>query len=146
MTRREYLSLTAAAAAATIGSSLGCRSAHSLETTRKKKSLIPTRVLGKTGVEVPIIGFGTGSKFQNAHVNREDEAVQLLHHAVDLGINWLETAHIYGKNGWAEKIVGQVLKTRREGGLRYHENPRPHLRRYHASSRHFAGTSSDRSH
>jgi aryl-alcohol dehydrogenase-like predicted oxidoreductase len=115
MTRREYLSLTAAAAAAaTLGSSLGCGSTRDLDTTRKKKSLIPTRVLGKTGVEVPIIGFGTGSKFQSAHAGREDEAVQLLHHAVDLGINWLETAHIYGKDGWAEKMVGQVLKTRRK--------------------------------
>lgn len=115
MTRREYLSLTAtAAAAATIGSTFGCGSVHNVETIHKKKLLIPKRVLGRTGVEVPIIGFGTGSKFQSAHEGREDEAVQLLNRAVDLGINWLETAHIYGKDGWSEKIVGRVLKTRRK--------------------------------
>ncbi len=114
MTRRKYLSLTAAAVAATLGGSLGCRSTHNLETMREKKSLIPTRVLGKTGVEVPIIGFGTGSKFQNAYAGRQDEAVQLLHHAVDLGINWFDTAHIYGKDGWSEKMVGRVLETRRK--------------------------------
>ncbi len=115
MTRREYLSLTAAAAAAaTLGGSLGCGNTHSFGTTRKKKSLIPTRVLGKTGVEVPIIGFGAGSKFQGVHAGREDDAVQLLHHAVDLGINWFDTGHIYGKDGWSEKMVGHVLKTRRE--------------------------------
>ena len=115
MTRREYLSLTATAAAAvTIGSTFGCGSVHNAESIGKKKSLIPKRVLGRTGAEVPIIGFGTGSKFQSVHEGREDEAVQLLHRAVDLGINWLETAHIYGKDGWSEKIVGEVLKTRRE--------------------------------
>jgi aryl-alcohol dehydrogenase-like predicted oxidoreductase len=87
MTRREYLSLTAAAAAAaTFGSTLGCGSAHM----GKKKSLIPKRILGRTG------------------------AVQLLHRAVDLGITWLETAHIYGKDGWSEKLIGQVLKNRRK--------------------------------
>lgn len=111
MTRREYLSLTAAAAAAaTLGSTFGCGSAHM----GKKKSLIPKRILGRTGAEVPIIGFGTGSKFQRAHEGREDEAVQLLHRAVDLGITWLETAYIYGKDGWSEKLVGRVLKTRRK--------------------------------
>ncbi len=111
MTRREYLSLTAAAAAAaTFGSTFGCGSAD----TGKKKSLIPKRILGRTGLEVPIIGFGTGSKFQGAHEGREDEAVQLLHRAVDLGISWLETAHIYGKDGWSEKLIGRVLKTRRK--------------------------------
>jgi len=111
MTRREYLSLTAAAAAAaTLGSTLGCGSAN----TEKKKSLIPKRILGRTGAEVPIIGFGTGSKFQRAYEGREDEAVKLLHRAVDLGITWLETAYIYGKDGWSEKLVGCVLKTRRK--------------------------------
>lgn len=111
MTRREYLSLTAAAAAAaTLGSTFGCDDDH----TGKKKSLIPKRILGRTGAEVPIIGFGTGSKFQGVYEGREDEAVQLLHRAVDLGITWLETAHIYGKDGWSEKIVGHVLKTRRK--------------------------------
>ena len=111
MTRREYLSLTAAAAAAAaLGSTLGCDRAN----TGKKKSLIPKRILGRTGAEVPIIGFGTGSKFQRAYENRDDEAVQLLNHAVDLGITWFDTAHIYGKDGWSETMVGRMLKTRRK--------------------------------
>lgn len=108
MTRREYLSLTAAAAAgATIG-------ACHFNSSQQKKPSVPKRILGRTGAEVPIIGFGTGSKFQGAHEGREDEAVQLLNHAVDLGITWLETAHIYGKDGWSEKLIGRVLKNRRK--------------------------------
>lgn len=115
MTRREYLSLTAAAAAAaTIGNTFGCGSVHNVEALHKKNSPIPKRVLGRTGVEVPIIGFGTGSKFQKAYEGREDEAVQVLSRAVDLGITWLETAHIYGKDGLSEKLIGRVLKTRRK--------------------------------
>ncbi|MEI7829991.1 MAG: aldo/keto reductase [Prolixibacteraceae bacterium] len=108
MTRREYLSLTATAAAAiTLDSTFGYSSANN-------KPLIPKRILGRTGAEVPIIGFGSGSKFQKAYEGREDEAVQLLHRTVDLGITWLETAHIYGIDGWSEKIIGRVLKTRRK--------------------------------
>ncbi len=108
MTRREYLSVTAAAAvAATVG-------AFPLKGGQHKKPVIPKRILGRTGGEVPILGIGTGSLFQRAHENREDDAVQLLHHAVDLGITWIDTAHIYGKDGWSETLVGRVLKTRRK--------------------------------
>ena len=115
MTRREYLSLSAAAAAvATIGNTFGCGSVHNVEALYKKNSPIPKRVLGRTGVEVPIIGFGTGSLFQRAFNNRDDEAIQLLHRAVDLGITWFDTAHSYGNNGWSETMVGNVLKTRRK--------------------------------
>ena len=108
MTRRQYLSLTAGAVAAAAIGALPLRGAQ------QKKPLIPKRILGRTGVEVPIIGFGAGSLFQRAYQNREDEAVQLLNHAVDLGITWFDTAHIYGNDGWSETVVGRVLKTRRK--------------------------------
>jgi len=108
MTRRRYISLTATA---TVGATIG---ACYLNTSQQKKPSVPKRILGRTGVEVPIIGFGTGSLFQGAYKNRDDEAVQLLHRAVDLGITWFDTAHIYGDDGWSEKIVGRVLKTRRK--------------------------------
>jgi len=108
MTRRKYISLPAAAA---VGTSIG---ACHFQSSQQKKGSIPKRILGRTGVKVPIIGFGTGSRFQGAYQNRDDEAVQLLHSAVDLGITWLDTAHLYGNDGWSEKIVGHVLKTRRK--------------------------------
>jgi uncharacterized protein len=108
MTRRHYISLTAAATlGATIGG--GC-----LNSAQQKGASVPKRILGRTGVEVPVIGFGTGSLFQRAYKNRDDEAVQLLHRGVDLGIAWFDTAHIYGDDGWSERIVGRVLKTRRK--------------------------------
>ena len=107
MTRRQYLSLTASAALAATFSAFPVKAAQ------PSKPLMPKRVLGRTGVEVPILGFGTGSLFQRAYQNRDDEAVQLLNSAIDLGVTWFDTAHIYGVDGWSEKIVGRVLKTRR---------------------------------
>ncbi|GHT55142.1 oxidoreductase [Bacteroidia bacterium] len=108
MTRRQFLALTTAAA---VGATVGT---FPLEAAQRKKLLVPKRVLGRTGVEVPLLGFGTGSLFNKAFQNRDDEAVQLLHRAADLGITWFDTAHIYGNGGWSESIVGQVLKTRRK--------------------------------
>jgi len=108
ITRRQYISLTAHA---TAGATVGPGYFHFAQ---KKKPSVPKRILGRTGAEVPIIGFGTGSLFQGAYRNRDDEAVQLLHRAADLGITWFDTAHIYGEDGWSEKMVGRVLKTRRK--------------------------------
>lgn len=106
MTRRQYLSVTAAAAvAATIGT-------FPLKAEQHKKLVIPKRVLGRTGVEVPIIGFGT-YPFCNVYKNRDDEAVQLLQHGLDLGITYIDTATSYG-GGWAQKMVGRALKNRRK--------------------------------
>lgn len=56
-------------------------------------------------MEVPIIDFGIGSFFQGAYKNRDYEAVQLFHRAVDLGITWFDTAHIYGDDGSSEKYT-----------------------------------------
>lgn len=102
MTRRKYLSVTAAAAvAATIGT-------FPVKATQQKKLPIPKRVLGRTGVEVPILGFGT-YPFCNTYKNREDEAVQLLRHGFNLGITYFDTATAYG-NGWAQSMIGRALK------------------------------------
>ena len=104
ITRRTYLALSATAAAA------GALPVHAEE---QKKPRVPKRALGKTGVEIPIIGVGTGTKFQGAYKNRDDDAVKLLHYAVDAGITFFDTASSYG-GGWSERRIGEVLKTRRE--------------------------------
>lgn len=106
MTRRQYLSLTASAAAAAAFGALPVKAAQ------QKKPLIPKRVLGRTGVEVPIIGFGT-FPFCNSYKNRDDEAVQLLSHGLDLGITFIDTATSYG-GGWAQSMVGRAIKNRRK--------------------------------
>ena len=69
------------------------------------------RKLGKSGIKVSEIGFGAwtigldwwGKKIDN------DESIRILKRAYDLGINFYETADIYG-NGKSEKLIGQAFK------------------------------------
>jgi aryl-alcohol dehydrogenase-like predicted oxidoreductase len=72
---------------------------------------LPTRKLGRTGIKVPILGFGSGSRF--LMYKEDDQAIAALHRAIDLGITYIDTAHSYG-NGKSEERVGRVMATRRK--------------------------------
>jgi aryl-alcohol dehydrogenase-like predicted oxidoreductase len=70
-----------------------------------------TRRLGQTDLELTAIGFGTwqfGGRWGGADDSESEAAV---HAALDAGINWIDTADIYGQ-GRAESIVGKVLRAR----------------------------------
>ena len=71
---------------------------------------LPTRRLGRTGAKVSILAFGCGSRF--LMYDDEDKALSALHHAIDLGITYLDTAYAYG-DGKSESRVGKVMATRR---------------------------------
>ena len=77
-------------------------------------SAIPLRSLGKTGAKVSILAFGCGSRF--LAYKEEDQALAALNHALDLGINYIDTAASYG-DGLSEQRVGKVLKARGRNGL-----------------------------
>lgn len=64
---------------------------------------IAYRQLGSTGFKVSEVGFGA--------MNTRDP--ELLHAAIDAGINYIDTAHGYMK-GINEEIVGKVMKTKRD--------------------------------
>jgi aryl-alcohol dehydrogenase-like predicted oxidoreductase len=72
------------------------------------------RTLGRTGLEVSEIGYGAwgigGALWGGAD---DDESVQALHRAVDLGLNFIDTALAYGV-GRSERLVGQVVRERSE--------------------------------
>ena len=72
---------------------------------------LPHRVLGRTGVEVPILAFGCGSRF--LMYEAEEAGLAALNRAIDLGITYLDTAIDYG-DGKSETRVGMVMKTRRK--------------------------------
>ncbi len=72
---------------------------------------LPQRVLGRTGAHVTILAFGCGSRF--LMYRDEDQALQALNHAIDLGIHYLDTAYAYG-DGKSETRVGKVMATRRK--------------------------------
>ncbi len=71
---------------------------------------LPTRTLGRTGIEVSIIGFGSGSRF--LMYEAEDKALEALTRALDGGITYVDTAHSYG-NGRSEERVGRLMPERR---------------------------------
>jgi aryl-alcohol dehydrogenase-like predicted oxidoreductase len=72
---------------------------------------LPHRVLGRTGVSVPILAFGGGSRF--LMYEQEEAALAALNRAIDMGITYVDTAIDYGE-GKSESRVGQVMKTRRQ--------------------------------
>jgi uncharacterized protein len=71
---------------------------------------LPKRLLGRTGARVSIVAFGAGSRFLQYD---EEKGIAALNRALDLGINYIDTAYAYG-NGLSEQRVGRVMKTRRK--------------------------------
>jgi aryl-alcohol dehydrogenase-like predicted oxidoreductase len=72
------------------------------------------RKLGKTGLKISEIGYGAwGIGGTLWHGAKDDESIRALHRAVDLGLNFIDTALVYG-NGHSENLVGQVMKERKE--------------------------------
>jgi hypothetical protein len=72
---------------------------------------LPHRTLGRTGAKVSILAFGCGSRF--LMYKDEDKALEVLNHAIDLGIDYIDTAFAYG-DGKSETRVGKVMATRRK--------------------------------
>jgi aryl-alcohol dehydrogenase-like predicted oxidoreductase len=70
---------------------------------------IPKRTLGKTGVEVTIMGLGGEGVLRT--FGREHEAYGLINRAIDLGINYFESARAYSGS---ESYYGLALKERRK--------------------------------
>lgn len=72
------------------------------------------RTLGKSGIKVSEIGFGAwtlGLDWWGKKIG-DDEAISMLKRAYDLGINFFETADMYGK-GKSEKLIAQAFKDMR---------------------------------
>lgn len=72
---------------------------------------MPRRTLGKTGIEVSIIGFGSGSRF--LMYEEEGKALGALSRALDLGVTYIDTAHSYG-DGKSEERIGRLMAERRK--------------------------------
>jgi aryl-alcohol dehydrogenase-like predicted oxidoreductase len=68
--------------------------------------------LGRTGLQVSVAGLGCGghSRLGQSYGATEAESVSVVRCAIDLGINLIDTAQVYG----TESIVGKALRGRRD--------------------------------
>jgi aryl-alcohol dehydrogenase-like predicted oxidoreductase len=94
------------------------------------------RTLGRTDFSVSEIGFGAwaigGNKYGNSYgTTKDDESIQSLQRAVELGCNFIDTADVYG-HGHSEELIGKALSDYRQniiiatkvGGDFYHSPTR----------------------
>ena len=76
------------------------------------------RRLGSAGPELSVLGFGTwvtGGPWRFGWgPTDDDESVAAIRHAVEHGVNWIDTAAVYGL-GHAEEVVGRALESYRVG-------------------------------
>ena len=68
------------------------------------------RTLGKTGLEVSELGYGAWGIGGSMWIGADDEeSLRALRRAIELGVNFLDTALVYGQ-GHSEQLVGQVVR------------------------------------
>lgn len=105
--RRDFMKASGAVAMAVSGSSTAVTA---LDSSVSSTGLLPTRDLGRTGHRVSILGLG-GEHLLSRHRN-EAAAEALIGRALDLGVNYFDTAQLYYPS---ERYLGQGLKGRRDG-------------------------------
>lgn len=72
------------------------------------------RALGRTGYNISVIGFGSWGIGGDAWGSTDDKAsLAALHKAIDLGVNFIDTADVYG-DGHSEQLIAQLRKERSE--------------------------------
>jgi uncharacterized protein len=119
ITRREFLGVAASAAAFT---TIVGRASAASQPPVTGPTPIATRVLGRTGREVTILGIGLGALGDGGLP--EDQVCSVLTEALDLGITYVDTAPIYGKT---QSYVGPIIEARRDGLFLTSKIRPPHL-------------------
>ncbi len=79
---------------------------------------LKTKQLGSTGLEITRVGFGAwaiggGGYDRGWGPQDDDRSIAAIHHALEHGINWIDTAAAYGF-GHSEEVVGRALQGRSE--------------------------------
>jgi hypothetical protein len=141
--RREFVK---AGLAGAVGFALGSQSPASAHSPAAEQlappcnprtfAAMPTRNLGKTGYRVGIFSLGGQATIEKP--DKEEEAVAIVNRAIDLGVDYIDTAAAYGgPDQWSQKYIGKVMKTRRNEVFLASKT---HLRTYDESMRLLEGS------
>ncbi|MBP1605234.1 MAG: hypothetical protein H6Q08_608, partial [Acidobacteria bacterium] len=100
ITRREFVQRTTVGAAglAVAGRALGA------------PNTMAERALGRTGHNVRLFSLGGQATLEKAGTT--EQSLAIIHRAIDLGVNYIDTAARYGR-GISQTYIGEVMKTRR---------------------------------
>ena len=112
--RRDFLKLGSTAGAGFLAGTVVSSSSDAAPVTNSAvTALMPTRNLGKTGHKVGIFSLGGQAAVEKP--NNEAEAVPIVEKAIDLGVNYIDTAAAYGgEQRWSQRYIGEVMKRRRK--------------------------------
>ncbi|EQB63234.1 MAG: Aldo/keto reductase [candidate division Zixibacteria bacterium RBG-1] len=106
--RRDFLKLSVSSLAA-LGMSGYLLDTKETVSQVTKKLAFPTRPLGKTGHNATIFALGGQGTLQMD--DEWDTSIKIINKALDLGVNYLDSAVLYGPS---QDYLGEVMKTRRK--------------------------------
>ena len=106
-TRRNFLITSLAVTSGVVGATTLQQNQSNTATPPAK---MPERVLGSTGVQVPIFGLGGAGQTPLSWEGKEGDAVAIISRALELGIRYFDTAASYGPS---EDYLGKVLPPHR---------------------------------
>jgi aryl-alcohol dehydrogenase-like predicted oxidoreductase len=113
--RRDFLKTSGVFGAAVVAGTVADTATHAfppLPVNPVTEQAMPTRNLGRTGYRVGIFSLGGQASIEQP--NNEAVAVPIIERALDLGVNYIDTAAMYGgEQRWSQRYVGEVMKRRR---------------------------------